>query len=116
MGLNRTLRAAKLGTIVRLPDGRVGTTVLNSLSGVGIKWGRHDPDPAVFEGTHGGTLSGERDVPAEWHPDAMLRDPYPSAVLPCVGEVFVVERFGLDGEGEDEAAALTAARRAVGRG
>jgi len=29
----------KLGTVVRLPDGREGTVVFNSLIGVGIKWG-----------------------------------------------------------------------------
>ena len=35
----------KLGTQIRLPDGREGTVVYNSLIGVGIKWGLHDPDP-----------------------------------------------------------------------
>lgn len=31
----------KLGTWVRLPDGRIGIVVYNSLIGVGIKW---EPD------------------------------------------------------------------------
>ena len=47
----------KLGTHIRLPDGREATVVYNSLIGVGIKWGLHNPDPADFEGTDGNTVS-----------------------------------------------------------
>ena len=32
----------KVGTIVRVPDGRIGTVVYNGLDGIGIKWGEHD--------------------------------------------------------------------------
>ena len=66
----------KLGTQIRLPDGREATAVYNNLDGVGIKWGLHDPEP------------GE--------PDAMLREPYSGATLPCVGEEFVIIRRGDD--------------------
>lgn len=85
------LRAAKLGSLVRLPDGRIGTTVYNGLDGIGIKFGRHEPRPEDFKGTSGNCVAVADDSPARavdwpWVPDAMLRDPYPSADLPCVGE------------------------------
>ncbi len=83
-------RASRLGTIVRLPDGREGTTVYNGLDGVGIKWGRHKPDPKDFEGTCGGVIAQEPPPNWKWFPDAMLREPYKSATLPCVGEVFEI--------------------------
>ena len=81
----------KLGTKVKLSDGRIGTVVYNSLDGVGIKWGEHNPDPKDFEGTHGGLFESET-VPEDfkWYPDAMLRNPYPSATLPCVGTEYEV--------------------------
>lgn len=78
------MRGSALGTIVQLPDGRIGTTVYNGLDGVGIKWGRHEPDPKDFVGTGG----PPKDWP--WFPDAMLRDDYPSADVPCVGETFEI--------------------------
>ena len=87
------MRASKLGTVVRLPDGRVGTTVFNGLCGVGIKWGVHHPDPRDFEGSSGGCFADPPEVRErlrQWEPDAMLRDPYPSADIPCVGEVFEI--------------------------
>lgn len=103
------MRASKLGTIVRLPDGRVGTTVFNGLCGVGIKWGRHDPNPKDFEGSHG-DLFGKDGLPSEvtkrledWHPDALLR--YPDDWgdgrthfddMELVGEDFEIERDGLE--------------------
>ena len=62
----------KLGTQLRLPDGREATVVYNNLDGVGIKWGLHDPEP------------GE--------PEAMLREPWSGATLPCVGEEYVIIR------------------------
>lgn len=49
----------KLGAHVLLPDGREGTVVFNGLSGVGIKWGLHDPDPSDFDGTNGGITAAE---------------------------------------------------------
>lgn len=64
-----------LGTIVCLPDGRVGTVVYNSLIGVGIKWGRHNPAPEDFEGTSGDTVECELPDDWPWQPDALLREP-----------------------------------------
>ena len=87
----------KLGTIVQLPDGRIGTAVFNGLTGVGIKWGRHDPDQADFEGTSGGLFEDERPPVWPWQPDAMLRHKGLDDVLgmECVGEEFDVLRDGL---------------------
>jgi hypothetical protein len=69
----RSGREMKPGTIVRLPDGREGTTVYHGLDGYGIKWGAHIVD--------------EENLP---EPDAMLRDPYPSADYECVGSKYIV--------------------------
>lgn len=63
----------KPGTIVRLPDGREGTTVYHFLDGYGIVWGRRLIDP--------------ENLP---EPEAMLREQYPSAGYPCVGEKYEV--------------------------
>ena len=63
-----------MGTIIELPDGRRGTLVYWNLDGGGI----------VFDEL---TNLDPSDLP---EPDAMLRDPYPSAELPCVGEDFEV--------------------------
>ena len=86
----------KLGTHIRLPDGREGTAVYNSLIGVGIKWGIHNPDPADFEGTTGNTLHEEPPPNWGWEPDALLRDPWSGceahgfAPEACVGDEFEV--------------------------
>ena len=96
----------KLGTQIRMADGREGTVVYNSLIGVGIKWGLHDPTPADFEGTNGDTtvLIGDMPpahVPDEWpwEPDALLRDPWPGCepawhAEQCVGEEYEIIRIG----------------------
>lgn len=78
-----------------MSDGRIGTVVFNGLSGVGVKWGEHAVDEAIFAGTSGDCLPPSDGSPAlaeSWpfSPDAMLREPYPSAVLPCVGENFEI--------------------------
>lgn len=95
----------QLGTHVRLPDGREGTVVYNSLIGVGIKWGLHDPDPKDFEGTSGNTVPEVESTPGEWpwQPDALLREPWPScsehgfAPSACVGTEYEIIRVGLHG-------------------
>ena len=67
----------KMGTKVRLPDGRIGTVVYNSLIGVGIKWGIFNPDPKDFIGTNGDTVNQDDPGPDwPWKPDALLRDPW----------------------------------------
>lgn len=85
----------RLGTQIRLPDGREATVVFNGLSGVGIKFGLHDPDPKDFRNTHVDVRESEPSVkPWPWEPDAMLRDKYPSAELPCVGDDYEIIREG----------------------
>lgn len=93
----------KLGTQIRLEDGREATVVYNSLIGVGITWGLHDPDPKDFEGTNGNTTSDEN-VPEDfqWEPEAILREPWSTCKecgFPpdtCVGENFEIIRDGLE--------------------
>ena len=86
----------RLGTQIEMSDGRVGTCVYNGLDGEGVRWGLWDPDPTDFEDTTGGTIS-DPPKPADWpwRPEAMLRDHFPGADLPCVGRDFVVLRYGL---------------------
>ena len=69
------MSVTKLGTHIRLPDGREGTVVFNSLVGVGIKWGLHNPDPRDFEGTSGDLFHCEKPEDWEWKPDVLLRNP-----------------------------------------
>lgn len=90
----------KLGTQIRLPDGRVGTVVYKSLIGIGIKWGLHDPDPADFEGTTGNTVSEEKPPNWPWEPDTLLREYVPGLeefgfpADKCVGEDYEIIREG----------------------
>lgn len=86
----------KLGTQIKLPDGRVGTVVYNSLIGVGIKWGLHNPNPADFEGTTGNTFYDTVSDDWPWQPDALLRNPWPTCercgfhASECVGTDYEV--------------------------
>lgn len=86
----------KLGTHIKLPDGRVGTAVFNGLVGVGIKWGLHYPSPEELKGTHG-DLFDSPELPEDWpwEPDALLRKPWSDtnagwSVEQCVGEEYEV--------------------------
>lgn len=94
----------QLGTQIRLPDGRTGTVVYNSLCGVGIMWGLHNPDPADFEGTTGNTIAETMPKDWLWEAEAILRDPWPGCVSSgfppetCVGADFVITRRGLKGD------------------
>lgn len=91
----------KLGTQIRFPDGRVATVVYNSLIGVGVKWGLHDPNPEDFQGTTGNTIEEEPLPGWQWEPEALLRDPWPGCDRygfsreQCVGTDFEVIREGL---------------------
>ena len=84
----------KAGTWIRLPDGREGTVVYHGLDGYGIKWGLHEVDAAEIERhvclPEIGVVSDAPDDDWPWWTDAMLRDPYPSATLECVGEEYKV--------------------------
>ena len=92
----------KLGTIVELPDGRIGTVVYNSLIGVGIKWGKYNPNPIDFEGTTGNTIDEGIKEDWQWAPDALLRDPWNGCERhgfnpeDCVGDNFEILRNGLE--------------------
>lgn len=89
----------KLGTHVRLPDGRIGTVCFNSITGVGIRWGRvmfsEEEAETIMHGNGG--LFGQEidgDTLERISPQAMLREHSESLEkslgLPCVGEDFEV--------------------------
>jgi len=88
----------QLGTQIKLLDGREATVVYNSLTGIGVKWGLHDPNPEDFEGTNGDTV-GNVKVPIDWgwEPDVMLREPEMTERLgmECVGNDYTILRVGL---------------------
>ena len=92
----------KLGTQVRFSDGREGTVVYNSLIGVGIKWGLHNPPPEDFANTDGNTASNNAPPDWPWSPDALLRAPwrgceqYGFTTAQCVGIDYEIMRDGLD--------------------
>ena len=89
----------KPGTIVKLRDGAVGTVVYHGLDGYGIRWGRIVLSPADRALIALGGLFGEpselladkQGALEELMPEAMLRRPYPSATLPCVGEKYSIQ-------------------------
>lgn len=91
----------KLGTQIRFFDGREATVVYNSLIGVGIKWGLHNPDPEDFVGTTGNTIHEDIKDGWPWEPDALLREPWNNCVAhgftpeQCVGIDYEVTRDGL---------------------
>ena len=90
----------KIGTIVRLPNGRVGTVVYHGLDGYGIKWGEHNPAMEDFDGTYGNLVSPSREIPDDWpwFPDAILREPWDGCercgwtTEQCVGEDYEIVR------------------------
>lgn len=91
----------KLGTQIRFTDGRMGTVVYNSLIGVGIMWGLHDPDPEDFENTDGNTCSNGSPNDWPWEPEALLRAPWDGCercgftTEQCVGIDYEIIRDGL---------------------
>ena len=74
------------GTFIRLPDGREGTVVYHGPDGYGIKWGCLQVDEKVIRRAQSLFSTAPPDWP--WSPEAMLRDPYPGAILECVGEEY----------------------------
>lgn len=93
----------KLGTIIELPDGRIGTVVFNGLSGVGIRWGRLEVTEEIRELYRGSTadlFTGFDDADPrwkDWEPEAMLRDGHLQGffTLPCVGGTYEVIEDGI---------------------
>ena len=92
----------KLGTQIKFDDGRTATVVYNSLVGVGIMWGLHNPDPVDFKETDGNTVIDGAPANWPWEPEALLRDPWPGcerygfAQDQCVGADFEVVKQGVD--------------------
>lgn len=88
----------KLNTIIKLPDGRIGTICYNNIDGCGGVWGVH-----TFEMPEGGF----GDLPK---PEFMLREKKIEASLrkyghrvdmECVGERYaIIEKEATDGTGE----------------
>lgn len=79
----------KPGTIIELPDGRIGTVVYNSLDGTGIKWGEHHITSDDIKG-HGNLFREEPPENYQFFAEAMLREPYQGTELPCIGETFKI--------------------------
>ena len=79
----------KAGTIIKLPNGEIGTVVYNSLDGIGIKYGRYEITREDIQG-HGNLFKEEVTGDYELYPDAMLREPYPSADIECVGSEYEI--------------------------
>lgn len=83
----------KPGTHIKLPDGREGTVVFHSLTGYGIKWGRLPLSGAEIEqilAGNGSLFKGGVPEGYDLEPEAMLRKPYPSADLECVGDEYEI--------------------------
>lgn len=86
----------KAGTLIELPDGRRGVVVYNGLDGYGVRLGKEsltaEEMEIVMDGTAMAHLFGQ-DPPEEalsLVPNAMLRNPYPSADCECVGTEYQV--------------------------
>jgi hypothetical protein len=91
------------GTFIRLPDGREGTVVYHSLDGYGIQWGRVAVDVEAILTGNGNLFEGGAPQDWPWAPEAMLRNPYPSADLPCVGTDYRIIYEDDEGEAEGRA-------------
>ncbi len=83
----------KPGTFIRLPDGREATVVYHGLTGYGVRFGRLRLSAAEIEAIYNGDGDTIRvTVPEgfELMPEAMLRDPYQRASLPCIGTEYEI--------------------------
>ena len=78
----------KPGTIIKLPDHRIGTIVYHGLDGYGIVWGRIEVDKIKILSTCG--LFGESPKDYPYFPEAMLREPYGNQDLECVGKNYQI--------------------------
>lgn len=80
----------KPGTIIRLPDGREGTVVYHGLIGYGIAWGRVSVDVDATNATCPLFASNDEPPPGVVEPEALLREPWATAPMECVGEEYEV--------------------------
>lgn len=93
----------KLGTIIKLPDGRTATVVYNGLDGVGIKMGEHiipEDDLDLFRQSSGGLFSDghiSQKFRDEWKAEYLLRKVEDSRFtdIPCIGDKFEIIRDGI---------------------
>lgn len=82
----------KLGTWVKVPDGRIGTVVYNGLDGVGIMWGKKTFSAEEKELILSACPLFSSGKPDDWNekfsPQAMLRDKKLEKLIgiECVGE------------------------------
>ncbi len=95
-------RLGKLGTHVIFTggdyEGEIATVVLNGLSGVGVKIGKHYPEPKDFEGTTGGLFANEVPDDWPWNYDVMLREPYEGCADYCCNEWEFLEDYETEKE------------------
>jgi hypothetical protein len=95
----------KLGTQIEI-NGKDATVVYNSLIGVGIKWGLHNPSPTDFENTDGNTVTAGIPDDWQWEPEALLRDPWANCEEcgfnrdQCIGNDYIIIRDGLGDSNE----------------
>jgi hypothetical protein len=63
----------RIGSLVKVPDGRIGTVVYNGLDGVGIKWGEHRLGEEDLEQICGLCPLFDQKVPSgyKWFPEAI---------------------------------------------
>lgn len=84
-----------LNTLIRLPDGRQGRVVYKGLDGTGIRFGQHLADIEAISSSPGNALAClgiEREPPEDFtdYAEALLREPYSTASLECVGTKYEV--------------------------
>jgi hypothetical protein len=88
----------KLGTIVRLKDGREATVVYNSLIGYGVRIGRIELTSEMIEAIYAGdgntVKNGNPSGMLDIEPEALLRDPWGGEPMPCVGASYEVIEVG----------------------
>uniref|UniRef100_A0A6M3JM17 Uncharacterized protein n=1 Tax=viral metagenome TaxID=1070528 RepID=A0A6M3JM17_9ZZZZ len=85
----------KLNTIIRLPDGRIGTICYQGLDGVGGVWGEHEF--SIKPGEFGCQLIAPEFMLKEKEMEPILRDYiYHRADVECVGTDFRIIKQGID--------------------
>ena len=85
----------KAGTIIKLPDNRIGTVVYNGLDGEGIAFGRHELPENFMEDAikaWGQENFGDGNASRPTIPicEALLREPFKWQDMECVGTKFKI--------------------------
>jgi hypothetical protein len=94
----------RFGTIVQVRGGRIGTVVYKGFDGYGVAWGEiplTEADRAAAEKIEGHRLPpvepGRFPIPGA---DALLREHFPGAGMPCAGQACRVIRQQFPAEPE----------------